>query len=64
MIKIESSRVKTTSEVYDAMSRMGESVKRANPKERYESVSSVEVKTVSKLREGSGCCLRLAYDVG
>jgi hypothetical protein len=34
------SRVKTASEVYDAMRRIGESVKRANPKDRYESVSS------------------------
>jgi len=64
MIKIVSSRVKTASEVYDAMRRIGENVKRANPKERYESSSSVEVKTVSKLREGSRCCLKLAYDVG
>ena len=44
MIKTESSRVKIASEVYDAMRRIGESVNMANPKDKYESVSSVERK--------------------
>jgi hypothetical protein len=34
MIKTVSSRVKTASEAYDAMRRIGERVKRANPKDR------------------------------
>jgi len=41
MIKMVSSRVKTASEAYDAVSRIGESVKRANPKDKSESASSV-----------------------
>ena len=42
MIRIVSSRVKTASEAYDAVSRIGESVKRANPKDKWESASSVK----------------------
>ena len=43
MSKMVSSRVKTTNEVYDAMRRIGESVKRANPNDKYESVSSEQM---------------------
>ena len=42
MTKIVSSRVKTASEVYDAMRRIGESVKRAKPKDKWESASSAK----------------------
>ena len=42
MIKMVSSRVNMASEAYDAIRRIGESVKRANPKDKYESVSSVK----------------------
>lgn len=64
MTKMESSRVKTTSEAYEAMRRIGERVRRANPKDQYESVSSVEHANVSRLEAADEFCLRLAYDVG
>lgn len=43
MIKMVSSRVKMASEAYDAMRRIGESVRRANPKDRCEFASSIEM---------------------
>ena len=43
MIKMVNSRVKTASEAYEAMRRIGESVKRASPKDKLESASSVKI---------------------
>jgi len=52
MIKMVSSRVKTASGAYDAMRRIGESVKRANPKDKWESASSVEkTENISELQK-------------
>ena len=60
MIRMVSSRVKTASEAYDAIRRIGVRVKRANPKDEDESASSVE-KNVS---EGSFSRESRTYDVG
>lgn len=43
MTKMVSSRVKTVSEAYDAMRRIGESVKRAKPKDKCEFASSIKM---------------------
>ena len=58
MIKMVSSRVKMASEAYDAIRRIGESVKRANPKDKYESVSSVKWKDGKQVAECSRLFLR------
>jgi hypothetical protein len=61
MIRMVSSRVKMASEAYDAIRRIGESVKRANPKDKYEPVSSVKQKYNKQVtecfRRFSGTCI-------